>query len=75
MDGQIPFEYGYVWTLKSLNPEGKSCGLKHTRIRAHMSDTCGRGQRLSLGSNHRANLYANVGTVTLLEGVTDLNGT
>ena len=66
MDGQIAFAYGYVRTWKCLNPERKSCGFNNTRIRAHMSDTCGRGQRLSLGSYHRANLYANVGTVTLL---------
>ena len=25
MDGQIQFEYGYVWTWKFLNPERKSC--------------------------------------------------
>ena len=67
MDGQIAFEYRYVWTWKCLNPERKSCGFKNTRIRVHMPDTCGRGQRLSLKSNHRANLYANVGTVPLLE--------
>ena len=28
VEGQIGFEYGYVWTWKILNPERKSCGLK-----------------------------------------------
>ena len=33
MDGQIRFEYGYVWTWKFFNPERKSCGFKNIRIR------------------------------------------
>ena len=32
-DGQIRFEYGYVWTWKFLNPEGKSYEFKIIRIR------------------------------------------
>ena len=32
-DGQIRFEYGYVWTWKFLNPERKICGLKNIRMR------------------------------------------
>ena len=33
VDGQIRFEYGYVWTRKFLNPQRKICGLKNIRIR------------------------------------------
>ena len=33
MDGQMPFEYGYMWTWRFLKPERKSCGLKNIRIR------------------------------------------
>ena len=32
VDGQIRFQYGYVWTWKFLNPERKSCGSKNIRI-------------------------------------------
>ena len=28
VEGQIRFEYGYVWKWKFLNPERKSCGFK-----------------------------------------------
>ena len=35
VDGQIRFEYGYVWTWKFLNPQRKICGLKNIRIRLH----------------------------------------
>lgn len=31
-DGQIPYEYGYAWTWKPLNPQRKICGLKNIRI-------------------------------------------
>ena len=34
MDGQIRFEFGYVWTWKFLHPERKSCGFKNIRIRS-----------------------------------------
>ena len=37
VDGQIRFEYGYLWTWKCLNLERNSCGLKNIRIRV---DTC-----------------------------------
>ena len=33
VDGQIRFEYGYMWTWKFLNPERKSCGFKNIQIR------------------------------------------
>ena len=33
MDGQIRFEYGYVWTWKFLDPERNSCGLKNIGMR------------------------------------------
>ena len=33
VDGQIRFEYGYVWTTKFSNPQRKICGLKNIRIR------------------------------------------
>ena len=31
VDGQIRFQYGYVWTWKFLNPERKRCGFKNIR--------------------------------------------
>ena len=37
VDGQIRFEYGYVWAWKFFKPERKSCGLEK------YPDTCGRG--------------------------------
>ena len=33
VDGQIRFEYGYVWTWKVFNPERNSCGFKNIWIR------------------------------------------
>ena len=33
VDGQIRFEYGYVWTWKFFNPKRTSCGFKNIRIR------------------------------------------
>ena len=32
LDGQIRFDYGYLWTSKLLNPERKSCGYKNIRM-------------------------------------------
>ena len=33
VDGQIRFEYEYVWTWKFLNSERKSCGFKNMQMR------------------------------------------
>ena len=33
MDGQIPFEHGYMWTWRFLNRERKSCGFKNIPTR------------------------------------------
>ena len=32
VDGQIWFEYEYVWTWKFLNPERKICGFKNIQM-------------------------------------------
>ena len=32
VDGQIRFDYGYVWTWKFSNAERRSCGFKNTWI-------------------------------------------
>ena len=46
VDGQIRFEYRYVWTWKFFNPERKKCGFKK------YPDTCGRCLRCPLLHSH-----------------------
>ena len=40
VDGQIRFEYGYLWTWKFFNPERKSGGLKNFRIHVEGGPNC-----------------------------------
>ena len=41
VDGQIRFEFGYVWTWKFLHRERKSCGFKNIRIRLRRDQRAG----------------------------------